>query len=1405
MSTAHGAVITNTVTEPAAASGTQYVSLGWTLSNHAPASGSTTSFTATVTNSATLTWLWQTNVQFTRTAGANGSISGDASGYYLRNGAVTVTATAANGYLFGGWSGAVPTGQTNDNPLVLTLDRARSITAGFRADYGRFATPSMDGSLADWQPGDAFYEDGEIVDGAPLNSTYSDVYVANDQAYLYVGLQLKAASSIFSNWTHELYLDTDTNPATGFNAGWMTGGYDMLVQYGVGGTVYSVYSFSGGSQAAWSWDFLGTIGYAFNGDVIEWAIPRSLLGATTMARLQFHVGNGDVTTETWGHHTEASARNYAFASTPSYTLQVVNARGTAVPAAGSHVYSHGTVITNTVTEPAAASGTQYVSLGWTLSNHAPASGSTTSFTATVTNSATLTWLWQTNVQFTRTAGANGSITGDTSGYYALLTGLSVSAVPDSGFVFAGWSGDVPAGQTNDNPLNITMDRRRSITANFTSFLGRYATLAVDANLADWVATDAFYTDAEISDGLPLNSTYSNVFVANDLTYLFVGLQLKAPASISSNWTHNLYIDSDLNPNTGFDAGWMGNGYDRLVQYGANGGVYSVYAFSGGSQAAWSWDFLGVISYAFSEERIEWALPRALLGMTGSACKLEFQVTDGAVSVETWAHHTESSAYAYTMASPPAQTLQIIAAHGTAVPAAGIYTNAHGAALTNRVTAPVAANGTQYVALGWTVSGNDPLTGATTNFTMTHTNTAVLTWLWQTNVLFARSAGAGGTVSGPAGGYYPYQSSITITATPQASYLFAGWTGDVPSGHENDAVLDLTMDRTRSLTATFAQDVGRHAAITLDGAMGEWQAGDVFYDDSEILDGLPLNSTYSNVLVANDTDYLYVGLQLKDSSSILSNWTHELYIDSDNNPATGFNAGWMSGGYDRLVQYGVGGTVYSVYAFTGNTSSEWSWNFLGTIGYAYNNEIIEWAIPRSSLGTGSIMRLEFHVLNGSVTAETWAHAGEVSAKSYAFATPNNCPSDLPPVLGSLPNRTVTAGSLLSFQLTATDPACVAPSLTATGMPAGASFSATPSGNTQVGTFTWTPGPGDAGTHVIRFIATDDQDLATSAQMRIYVAQSGEQTNAAGVPVSQTNWHVTITNIAIPASGNVTVVWDAVEGITYDVYQSDNNLGGSMTWTKVVTATEADSDFEQAGLSASVSQRYFQVVPAGGSPISNGVWAVIRPTVNASTFTLVSPGTAGDRAFDGALGSNLAQVLSGDNGGVGDNVGDEVFILEANQSWRNLYLDASGVWRESGGGVSTFELAEGQGFQVLRNSGSAAQPRFTGPAGNVGTSTNVITDNSGNGGWNIITFSQGRHLSVAEAFLNLAEGSPEGNWDETQADLILILNSNGSWRRIMRTGSGTWLDLATFTTPTHLFGPGAAVFYYRQPVGTMRVRF
>ncbi|MCP5488530.1 MAG: chitobiase/beta-hexosaminidase C-terminal domain-containing protein [Verrucomicrobia bacterium] len=79
------------------------------------------------------------------------------------------------------------------------------------------------------------------------------------------------------------------------------------------------------------------------------------------------------------------------------TLLVESAHGAPVPSVGAHTYQVGDVITNSVASPVLNGIEAYVCTGWSLVGHEPQSGSGTNVTMTITNSAILTWLWETNV------------------------------------------------------------------------------------------------------------------------------------------------------------------------------------------------------------------------------------------------------------------------------------------------------------------------------------------------------------------------------------------------------------------------------------------------------------------------------------------------------------------------------------------------------------------------------------------------------------------------------------------------------------------------------------------------------------------------------------------------------------------------------------------------------------------------------------------------------------------------------------------------------------------------------------------------------------------------------------------------------------------------------------------------
>jgi len=80
-----------------------------------------------------------------------------------------------------------------------------------------------------------------------------------------------------------------------------------------------------------------------------------------------------------------------------------------------------------------------------------------------------------------------------------------------------------------------------------------------------------------------------------------------------------------------------------------------------------------------------------------------------------------------------------------------------------------------------------------------------------------SAGSGGTTD-PAPRSYTHDSGteVTITATPEIGYRFSGWTGDVPSGHDNDNPITITMDSDKSIEANFIRQCTLSIAVGAGG-------------------------------------------------------------------------------------------------------------------------------------------------------------------------------------------------------------------------------------------------------------------------------------------------------------------------------------------------------------------------------------------------------------------------------------------------------------------------------------------------------------------------------------------------------------------------------------------------------------
>jgi hypothetical protein len=101
-------------------------------------------------------------------------------------------------------------------------------------------------------------------------------------------------------------------------------------------------------------------------------------------------------------------------------------------------------------------------------------------------------------------------------------------------------------------------------------------------------------------------------------------------------------------------------------------------------------------------------------------------------------------------------------------------------------------------------------------------------------------------------------------------------------------------------------------------------------------------------------------------------------------------------------------------------------------------------------------------------------------NIAIITINVQPINDSPVLASIGDQTVAAGSLLSFELSASDPDEDPLTLSIRDLPGGAIF------NAATGTFSWMPTNGEAGAHWVTFSVTDPSGASASETIKITVS-------------------------------------------------------------------------------------------------------------------------------------------------------------------------------------------------------------------------------------------------------------------------------------------------------------------------------
>ncbi|MFZ4619541.1 MAG: InlB B-repeat-containing protein [Bacteroidota bacterium] len=299
-----------------------------------------------------------------------------------------------------------------------------------------------------------------------------------------------------------------------------------------------------------------------NGDAVQ-------LTATPASGYVFNNWSGDASGSTNPLSVTMNAnKNITANFIPTYTLTVNATNGTVTKDP-----NQSTVDSNTTVQLTATPALGYDFIGWSGSG---SSGNTNPLTVTMNSNKNITANFSVHVvTYTLIASAvNGTITkSPNQSEYNTGTIVQLTATPASGYLFNGWG---TAATGNTNPLSITMDEPKVVTADFS--LSPWSTVGT----AGFSAGTAGYTSLAFNGSTPYvvyqdagNSNKATVKKFNGTGWESVG----AEGFSAGNVLFNSLAFNDSTPYVSF--------YD-----GANGGKVSVMKFNGSS-----WEIVGSAGFS----------------------------------------------------------------------------------------------------------------------------------------------------------------------------------------------------------------------------------------------------------------------------------------------------------------------------------------------------------------------------------------------------------------------------------------------------------------------------------------------------------------------------------------------------------------------------------------------------------------------------------------------------------------------------------------------------------------------------------------------------------------------------------------------------------------------------------------
>ncbi len=815
----------NTVVELTATADAGFEFTGWSgeLSGNSNPDSVTMSGNKTVT--ATFTSL---TPQYSLTTNISGSGTIQRSpdqALYDSSETVVLTATADSAYRFTGWSGVL---SGSVNPDSVEMDSNTTVNATFIRQFKLTSTASGGGSI-NFPPIEAefIYDSLTVITFTAVpDSGYRFAGWSGDVS----GASLTDSVTMDSDRTvnalfvreYQLIANTAGNGAINFTPD-TTGGalYDSATVVTMTAVPDSGYGFSG-----WSGGLSGTS----NPDSIRMDSDKTVTASFTLLPTQF-----SLTTITNGHGSivrQPDMVSYDSAATVTLTATADSAyrftgwngdlSGNSSPdsvtmdsnlvvtanflrqfmlsgsviGGGSVSFSPDTTgggiyDSLTVVEMIATPDSGYRFAGWS----GDVSGASLTDSVTMDSDRTVNALFIREYQLTANTSSNGVITfiPDTTGgaLYDSATVVSLTAVPDSGYTFAGWSGGLSG---VNNPDSITMDSDQTVTAAFMLMPTQFS-LATTSNGAGSVLRQP--------DLASYDSAATVILTAEaDSAYRFTSWSGDLSGSVTPD---SVTMDSNLAVTANFVRQFVLS--DSVI----GGGSIS---FSPDTTGGGIYDSLTVVEMiAIPDSGYRFA------GWSGDTSNTADTISVN-MNTDKQVIATFIRQFTFTYSSVSNGTFTIDP------------DTISGVLLDSATTITLTANPDSSYSLdnwGPDLAGNE--NPYAFNLTAdTHVEPAFIVPFTLSSTVF----GNGSIELSPAGGSYAAGTVVTVTANSGAGASFAAWSGDL-SGSNNPETI--TMDGNKNISATFGQ------SIVFEDVVGG-TAGESF-----------IVSTDSNVTAATDQLYL----------------------------------------------------------------------------------------------------------------------------------------------------------------------------------------------------------------------------------------------------------------------------------------------------------------------------------------------------------------------------------------------------------------------------------------------------------------------------------------------------------------------------------------------------------------------